>query len=116
MQLADIVAARAKEHRNYGIILLPEGLIEHVPEVSSILSKSFQLLHCLRDTTAKDTICKVQLHMFIYSLTNPSMLMFFTFCICTLAPSSRSWMSCRLTVYGKDGCHDDLMIKQTALV
>jgi 6-phosphofructokinase len=32
-QLADIVAARAKEGRNYGIILIPEGLIEHVPEV-----------------------------------------------------------------------------------
>ena len=33
VQLADIVAARAKDGKNYGIILLPEGLIEHVPEV-----------------------------------------------------------------------------------
>ena len=32
MQLADIVAARAKDGKNYGVILLPEGLIEHVPE------------------------------------------------------------------------------------
>ena len=38
MQLADIVAARAKDGKNYGIILLPEGLIEHVPEVSMIFS------------------------------------------------------------------------------
>ena len=34
VQLADIVAARAEDSKNYGIILLPEGLIEHVPEVS----------------------------------------------------------------------------------
>ena len=34
-QLADIVAARAEDGKNYGIILLPEGLIEHVPEVST---------------------------------------------------------------------------------
>ena len=34
-QLADIVAARAGDDKNYGIILLPEGLIEHVPEVST---------------------------------------------------------------------------------
>ncbi len=34
VQLADIVAARAKDGKNYGIMLLPEGLIEHVPEVS----------------------------------------------------------------------------------
>ena len=32
-QLADMVAARAEDDKNYGIILLPEGLIEHVPEV-----------------------------------------------------------------------------------
>ncbi len=38
MQLADIVAARAKDGKNYGIILLPEGLIEHVPEVSMTLT------------------------------------------------------------------------------
>ena len=28
------MAARAKDGKNYGIMLLPEGLIEHVPEVS----------------------------------------------------------------------------------
>ena len=34
-QLADIVAARSEDGKNYGIILLPEGLIEHVPEVGN---------------------------------------------------------------------------------
>lgn len=38
VQLADIVAARVKEGRNYGIILIPEGLIEHVLEVGPPIS------------------------------------------------------------------------------
>ena len=32
-QVADIVAARARLGKNYGVILIPEGLLEHVPEV-----------------------------------------------------------------------------------
>lgn len=32
-QLADMVVARAQEGRTYGVVLLPEGLIENVPEV-----------------------------------------------------------------------------------
>jgi len=31
--VADIVAARAQVGKNYGVILIPEGLLEHVPEV-----------------------------------------------------------------------------------
>jgi 6-phosphofructokinase len=33
-QVADIVAARAQAGKNYGVILIPEGLLEHVPEVT----------------------------------------------------------------------------------
>lgn len=32
-QVADIIAARAALGKNYGVILIPEGLLEHVPEV-----------------------------------------------------------------------------------
>ena len=32
-QVADIVAQRAEEGKNYGIVLIPEGLIEHIPQV-----------------------------------------------------------------------------------
>ena len=45
MQLADMVAARAKDGKNYGIILLPEGLIEHVPEVSPGLAITLGWIH-----------------------------------------------------------------------
>ena len=34
-QVADIIAARAALGKNYGVILIPEGLLEHVPEVGS---------------------------------------------------------------------------------
>ena len=33
VQLADMVAARAQQGKNYGVVLVPEGLIECVPEV-----------------------------------------------------------------------------------
>lgn len=32
-QLADMVATRAEASKNYGVVLVPEGLIECVPEV-----------------------------------------------------------------------------------
>lgn len=35
LQLADMVAARAQAGKNYGVVLVPEGLIECVPEVRS---------------------------------------------------------------------------------
>jgi hypothetical protein len=32
-ELADMVAARGAAGRRYGVVLLPEGLIEHIQEV-----------------------------------------------------------------------------------
>ncbi|CAK0740350.1 hypothetical protein CVIRNUC_001244 [Coccomyxa viridis] len=43
-ELADMVAARAEDDKNYGIILLPEGLIEHVPEIGALISELNDLL------------------------------------------------------------------------
>ena len=37
-QLADMVAARAQQGKNYGVVLVPEGLIECVPEVRNCIS------------------------------------------------------------------------------
>lgn len=49
MQIADIVCKRAALGKNYGVILVPEGLIEFIPEVkvligevNEILSREFQ--------------------------------------------------------------------------
>jgi pyrophosphate--fructose-6-phosphate 1-phosphotransferase len=43
--LADVVAARASAGKNYGVVLIPEGLIEFIPEVK-------KLIHELNDTLA----------------------------------------------------------------
>ena len=37
-QVADIVAARGALGKNYGVVLIPEGLLEHVPEVTPCLA------------------------------------------------------------------------------
>ena len=49
IQIADIICKRADKGKDYGVILVPEGLIEFIPEVkilisevNDILSKEFQ--------------------------------------------------------------------------
>lgn len=37
--LCDVIAKRAEKGKNYGIILVPEGLIEFIPEVSTLISE-----------------------------------------------------------------------------
>jgi 6-phosphofructokinase len=48
--LADIICKRADRGKNYGVVLVPEGLIEFIPEVkilikeiNEILSKPFEI-------------------------------------------------------------------------
>lgn len=48
MQVADCICKRSDQGKNYGVILVPEGLIEFIPEVkiligevNDILSKPF---------------------------------------------------------------------------
>jgi len=43
-QLADIVAARAARKCNFGVALIPEGLIEFVPEVKKLIAELNDLL------------------------------------------------------------------------
>lgn len=42
--LADIVVARAKEGKNFGVVLVPEGLIEFIPEMKELISALNDLL------------------------------------------------------------------------
>lgn len=39
MQIADVICKRAVEDKNYGVILIPEGLVEFIPEVSSLIKE-----------------------------------------------------------------------------
>ncbi len=38
-QISDIVSARAAKGKNYGVILVPEGLIEFIPSMKSLISE-----------------------------------------------------------------------------
>ncbi len=43
-EIAKIVAARAQNGRNFGIVLVPEGLVEFVPEVKALIAELNDLL------------------------------------------------------------------------
>ena len=43
-ELADIICKRAEMDKNYGVVLVPEGLIEFVPEVASLITEINELL------------------------------------------------------------------------
>lgn len=43
-QIADLICERAELGKNFGIILIPEGLIEFIPEIGTLLQELNQLL------------------------------------------------------------------------
>jgi diphosphate-dependent phosphofructokinase len=43
-QIADIVSARADQGKNYGVVLIPEGIIEFIPEVGQLIGHLNELL------------------------------------------------------------------------
>lgn len=42
--LADLICKRAELKKNYGVILVPEGLIEFIPEVKKLISEINEIL------------------------------------------------------------------------
>lgn len=44
-QIADLICSRAEKGKNYGVILVPEGLIEFIPECQSLIEELNHLLH-----------------------------------------------------------------------
>ncbi len=42
--IADVIAARARDGKNFGVVLIPEGLIEFIPEVGSLIHELNDLL------------------------------------------------------------------------
>lgn len=42
--LADIIVARAKQGKNFGVVLVPEGLIEFIPEMKALIAALNDLL------------------------------------------------------------------------
>ena len=42
--MADIICKRAENGKNYGVILVPEGLIEFIPEVNKLIQEVNEIL------------------------------------------------------------------------
>ncbi len=42
--IADVIAARAENGKNFGVVLVPEGLIEFIPEVGSLIHELNELM------------------------------------------------------------------------
>ncbi|MBS4168475.1 diphosphate--fructose-6-phosphate 1-phosphotransferase [Parachlamydia sp. AcF125] len=43
-QIADLICQRAEKKKNYGVILIPEGLIEFIPEIKTLIQELNKLL------------------------------------------------------------------------
>ncbi|MFN3551312.1 MAG: diphosphate--fructose-6-phosphate 1-phosphotransferase [Endomicrobiia bacterium] len=43
-QIVDVIIKRAQQNKNFGIVLVPEGLIEFIPEIKELISKLNDLL------------------------------------------------------------------------
>ena len=42
--LADLICKRSELKKNYGVILVPEGLIEFIPEVKKLITQINEIL------------------------------------------------------------------------
>ena len=51
-QIADAVEARAAKGRNYGVVLIPEGLVDFIPEMGALIAEINEVL--ARDGAAAD--------------------------------------------------------------
>jgi pyrophosphate--fructose-6-phosphate 1-phosphotransferase len=52
--LSDLITQRAQQGKNYGVILIPEGLIEFIPEVSGLIKELNSLLSREKDLAKGD--------------------------------------------------------------
>lgn len=44
MRVADIIQKRYEKGKNYGVVLVPEGLIEFIPEVAVLIKEINEIL------------------------------------------------------------------------
>lgn len=66
--IADVVAARAEEGKNFGAVLIPEGLIEFVPAMKSLIAELNDLIEEVDDNFA-DLLPKQQREYVLSKLT-----------------------------------------------
>jgi pyrophosphate--fructose-6-phosphate 1-phosphotransferase len=52
-ELTDLICKRALNNKNYGVILIPEGLIEFIPEIKLLIKELNSLLPTIEEKTLK---------------------------------------------------------------
>jgi pyrophosphate--fructose-6-phosphate 1-phosphotransferase len=65
-EIADVVAARATNGKNFGVVLVPEGLIEFIPEMGALISELNDLMskkHFQTLTTDDDKLQYLNSHL-----------------------------------------------------
>ncbi|MDE6574522.1 MAG: diphosphate--fructose-6-phosphate 1-phosphotransferase [Muribaculaceae bacterium] len=67
--IADIVASRAADGNNFGTVLIPEGLIEFIPEIKRLIGELNELLGANKDVVAG--MSPDQLTEFIFGHLSP---------------------------------------------
>lgn len=55
-QLADIICKRADRKKNYGVILVPEGLIEFIPEVNILIKEINEIVSMPFDNSIREHV------------------------------------------------------------
>jgi len=72
-QVVDMIVARAEQGKDYGIVLLPEGLIEFIPEFNQLISEINDVLATGVDTTEEAVLKELSFNnraVFSYLPTN----------------------------------------------
>lgn len=64
--MADIICKRALKNKNYGVILVPEGLIEFIPEVNLLIKEINEIVSKPFDIDIREF---VNLHLTEHSKT-----------------------------------------------
>ena len=54
-EIADLIVKRSESSKHYGVILIPEGLIEFIPEISALIKELNQILNAEQTTLAQMT-------------------------------------------------------------
>jgi diphosphate-dependent phosphofructokinase len=58
-ELCDLVCQRAKDGKNYGVVLVPEGLIEFIPEMGVLIKELNQILSSAENMKQEEIISKL---------------------------------------------------------
>lgn len=78
-QISDLISKRADQGKNYGVILIPEGLLEFIPECKKLLNELNRLVSAESSVRWTNSSFKEQMDFLKSSLSQESMECFLQF-------------------------------------